>query len=267
MKQTEYLRELKENLEGKLAPETVKDILSDYESFFQSGREDGKSDDEISAELGSPAFLAKSLFEEQDGTQTSQMDKSIADPGRRLCAFLIDAAIAVLPMFVVTGVIGSAMLSFLLLIEYPSPLIGTLTSMSYASYTTIQEDVVIDINNNSYIAPSKYRENAIRRAYNGPSPLSIAFAVFGIGFYMLYSLTSSLIFRGQTIGKRLMHIKVMHSNKESAKRSNIFIREFLGKILINSIPIIPLVSLFTILFTREHKALHDLLADTIVVEV
>jgi len=64
-----------------------------------------------------------------------------------------------------------------------------------------------------------------------------------------------------------MHIKVMHSNKESAKRSSIFIRELLGKILINSIPIIPLVSLFTILFTKEHKALHDMLADTIVVEV
>lgn len=51
MKQFEYLNELKENLEGRLSPETIKDILSDYESFFVSGREEGKTDDEISAGL------------------------------------------------------------------------------------------------------------------------------------------------------------------------------------------------------------------------
>lgn len=264
MKQFEYLRELKENLEGKLAPETIKDILSDYESFFLSGREDGKNDDEISAELGSPAFLAKSLLEEQCETQTVLKDKLIANPGRRLCAYLIDAVIAVLPLFVVTGILGSIMLSFLLLIEYPSPLVGALSSLSYAAF---QEVTVTDTNTYSSISASKYDENTIQKVSSRPAPLSIAFAVLGIGFYILYSLITALIFRGQTIGKRLMHIKVWHSDRSSVKRGSIFIREFLGKILINSIPIVPLVSIFTILFTKEHKALHDMLADTIVVEV
>lgn len=36
MKQSEYLRELKENLETRVSPAELKDILSDYESFFVS---------------------------------------------------------------------------------------------------------------------------------------------------------------------------------------------------------------------------------------
>ena len=82
MKQSEYLRELKENLDGKFSPEALKDILSDYESFFVSGREGGKTDDEISGELGSPAFLAKSLLEEHADHKPDQTDKHVANPGR-----------------------------------------------------------------------------------------------------------------------------------------------------------------------------------------
>jgi len=86
MKQREFLRELKENLESRISPEELEDILSDYESFFASGREEGKSDDEISEELGSPAFLAKSLLEEHGGKETIRQCKHISNPGRRLCA-------------------------------------------------------------------------------------------------------------------------------------------------------------------------------------
>ena len=61
-----------------------------------------------------------------------------------------------------------------------------------------------------------------------------------------------------------MNIKVKNSNLASVSNGSIFFREFIGKIFINSIPFIPLISIFTILFTHEHKALHDMLSDTIV---
>ncbi|MHB8062240.1 MAG: RDD family protein, partial [Ruminiclostridium sp.] len=83
-------------------------------------------------------------------------------------------------------------------------------------------------------------------------------------FYLFYALICTLLFRGQTIGKKIMRIKVRHSNTKSITNVGIFCREFLGKTLINSIPIIPLISLFTISFTKDHKALHDMLGDTIV---
>lgn len=263
MKKFEYLSVLKENLEGKLPPEAIKDILSDYESFFLSGREEGKTDDEISTELGSPEFLSKSLLETQEEVQT---DKLIANPGRRLCAYLIDAVIAVLPFLIVTGILGSAIVSFLLLIQYPSPLVGALSSLAYNTYQVV---TVTDTNTSTTISASEKENtvNSINKDIRRPTPVSITFAIFGIAFYMLYSLVATLIFRGQTIGKKLMHIKVSHSGKVPLTKGSIIIREFLGKILINSIPIIPLISMFTILFTKEHKALHDILADTIVVEV
>lgn len=263
MKQFEYLNELKENLEGRLSPETIKDILSDYESFFVSGREEGKTDDEISAGLGSPAFLAKSLLEAQEETQVAP-DKHIANSGRRLCAYFIDAVIAVLPAFVVTYVLGSAILSYMLLIGYPSPLVGASTYLSFAAY---QEYTTTDTSSHAVVSVSEDGEKNIQKDSRRPTPVSIAFAVFALVFYMLYSLGATLILRGQTIGKRLMRIKVRRSDTDPVTRGRIFSRELLGKILINSIPIVPFISIFTILLTKEHKALHDMLADTIVVEV
>lgn len=267
MKQSEYLCELKENLEGMLTPEMLKDILSDYESFFVSGREDGKTDDEISGELGSPAFLARSLLEEQPEIETGQQDQHLANPGRRLSAYFIDALIAVLPAFVVTSILGSTILSCFLLIMYPSPLAGASIYTSYASY---QEFSVIESRsyspNSVSTVPEASRE-IVQANVNKPSPLSVAAALFALAFFLLYSLAATLVFRGQTIGKKLMYIKVRRSNTGPVTKGGIFSRELLGKILINSIPLVPLISIFTILLTKEHKALHDMLADTIVVDV
>lgn len=272
MKQTEYLRELKENLESQISPEELKDILSDYESFFVSGREDGKTDDEISQELGSPAFLAKSLLEEHIGKETLQQDKHITNPGRRLCAYVIDAIIAVLPTLILSLFIGTIMLPYLLFITYPSPGIGAMGYLSFSTYSTLEltssheisengEKVVKDDN----VVRAKKADNE-NNWVNGkkPNPITSILATLTLAFYLLYALICTLLFRGQTIGKKLMHIKVRRTNTESITKGTIFYREFLGKTLINSIPIIPLISFFTILFTKEHKALHDMLADTIV---
>ncbi|MHB8063733.1 MAG: HAAS signaling domain-containing protein, partial [Ruminiclostridium sp.] len=151
MKQTEYLRELKENLESQISPEELKDILSDYESFFVSGREDGKTDDEISQELGSPAFLAKSLLEDHIGKETIQQDKHITNPGRRLCAYLIDTIIAVLPTLILSLFIGTTMLPYLLFITYPSPVDGAMGYISYSAFTTYQVTGVSAIKENGEV--------------------------------------------------------------------------------------------------------------------
>ncbi len=265
MKKLEYLSELRENLEGKLPSEVINDILSDYEGFFVSGREDGKTDDEISTELGSPAFLAKSLFEVHKEAQAAPLDKHIANPGSRICAYLIDAVLAVFPAFVITCVLGSAMLSYLLFIFYPSPLVG---ASSYLGYAACSEFLETGTNSDmASISEDGMEVKFIRMDIKKPTTTSIAFAVLGLAFYFLYSLGATLVFKGQTIGKRLMHIKVRCSNTYPITKGRIFSRELLGKVILNSIPLVPLISIFTILFTKEHKALHDMLADTIVVEV
>lgn len=286
MKKSEYLRELKENLKTKLSSEELNDILSDYDSFFHAGNEDGKTDDDISNELGSPAFLAKSLIEEREENQIVQ-DKRIALPGKRFCAYFIDAVIAITPALVLTVIIlKSIALSTILFLSYPSPLLGVLSYAGYATFDTFTEESIqtetytnneqifidddeqnlnidsIPIEKPNAVIGSEVDNNLV--VVNRPSLIFRVVAIAGIVFYLLYSLVCTLLLKGQTIGKKLMNIKVKNSNLASVSNGSIFFREFLGKILINSIPFVPIISIFTILFTSEHKALHDMLSDTIV---
>lgn len=276
MKQSEYLYELKVNLETRITPEELNDILSDYESFFVSGREEGKTDDEISKELGSPAFLAKSLLEEHGGIEAKQQDKRISNPGRRICAYLIDAAIAVIPTLLVCIIIGTFTIPYILFFSYPSPVSGVLSAFSVSAYTegysTGVVKSVVTVNEKGEQV-KKYVNDEIDNkdtvVVNGKKPNQVTSILLIISFifYLLYSTVCALLFNGQTIGKKLMRIKVRRSNIEKLTRGTVFNREFLGKTLINSIPLIPIISLFMIFFTKEHKALHDMLGDTIVSDV
>lgn len=285
MKKSEYLRELKENLESKLSHEELNDILSDYESFFHAGKEEGKNDDNISNELGSPAFLAKSLIEGREESKIIQ-DKRITAPGKRFCAYFIDAVIAIIPVVVLTLIVlKSIALSTILFVSYPSPLLGTMAYTSYAVFETYtkestqgqilieEEKIFNDSEQNSTIDSTSNEgtdevigtnayENSL--VVNRPNFMVRVTAIVGIVFYLLYSFVCTLLLKGQTIGKKIMNIKVKNTNLVSVSNGSIFFREFLGKILINSIPFVPIISIFTILFTSEHKALHDMLSDTIV---
>jgi len=271
MKQREYLRELKENLESRISPEELEDILLDYESFFVSGREEGKSDDEISEELGSPAFLAKSLLEERIAKETIQQNKHISNPGRRLCAYVIDAVISVLPILVIVFTMSRAFaLPYMMFLTYPSPLPGASIYLSYSAYTDLSEKSSSGVIKTYVVAESGSTKTVgeTNSTYSVKSRLPrYIFSSLGLAFYLFYSLVCSLLLKGQTIGKKLMRIKIRKSNADPATRESIFYREFLGKILLNSIPIVPIASIFTILFTREHRALHDMLSGTIIAEV
>ncbi|MEA1961436.1 MAG: RDD family protein [Bacillota bacterium] len=178
--------------------------------------------------------------------------------GRRMCAYAIDAIIAVIPTLILSLVIGGIVLPFILLIYYPSPAVGASAYMSYAAIESLTET-------------KEYEGGVlIQETWKGdrkPNPITSTAAVIALVFYLFHSLVCTLLLRGQTIGKKLMHIEVRRSNTGLAKSRTILGREFLGKMLMNSIPIIPLVYLCTILFTKEHKALHDMLADTIVIDV
>lgn len=61
MTKDEYLEELGQALKGLPAPER-EDILADFAEHFSIGKEQGKTDDEISTSLGSPHQIAKELL-------------------------------------------------------------------------------------------------------------------------------------------------------------------------------------------------------------
>lgn len=68
MTKVEYLDMLKDYLMKYYSDEEIFEILRDYEEYFLNGKLDGKSEDEIILELGSPKKIVKDLVEE-DGVK------------------------------------------------------------------------------------------------------------------------------------------------------------------------------------------------------
>lgn len=61
MEKEQYLSELKEALKETLDPKQTDDILADYSEFFDAGLAEGKSEEELCREFGSPEKAAEEL--------------------------------------------------------------------------------------------------------------------------------------------------------------------------------------------------------------
>lgn len=57
----EYIRLLRERLEGTLSSEDLDDILSDYREHFRIGKEKGRSEQELFVSLGAPDTVAREI--------------------------------------------------------------------------------------------------------------------------------------------------------------------------------------------------------------
>ncbi|NLX71148.1 MAG: DUF1700 domain-containing protein, partial [Clostridiales bacterium] len=71
MKKSEFLRELRINLEGKITDDELESILMDYDEIFEAGLDDNRTEDEISDMIGSPALVARNILDESSGNRGS----------------------------------------------------------------------------------------------------------------------------------------------------------------------------------------------------
>jgi len=92
MNRKEYLNTLKSYLSG-LREGELREILLDYEEHFNIGCEKGKTDDEISLELGTPKEVAESILStihaDANNTNVTSQDKNPNDSARRFLIFLL----------------------------------------------------------------------------------------------------------------------------------------------------------------------------------
>jgi len=94
-----------------------------------------------------------------------------------------------------------------------------------------------------------------------------------MGLLMLGIVIANLVLlyrNGQTIGKRLLSIKIVRTDGERCGLLRIFFLRWLPVGLLGAIPLVgPLISLADalLIFQQSRKCLHDLFADTIVIEV
>ena len=84
--------------------------------------------------------------------------------------------------------------------------------------------------------------------------------------YLIYLIVLPVIWKGYIIGKRVVNISVKKVNGEKLKLSDMFIREFIGRMLLSYITLgISVIVSAIMVYTREDKrAIHDLLAGTYV---
>lgn len=67
MTKYEFLKELREALEGQVPMSEIEDSISYYRDYFSRQEADGRSEQEILEELGSPRLIAKSIIETKGG--------------------------------------------------------------------------------------------------------------------------------------------------------------------------------------------------------
>lgn len=187
---------------------------------------------------------------------------------KRIAAFLIDAVTAFIPALAMYIVFTGGYAGWTP-IWYESPVIAAVTMIDLPPQV------------NEQLNTFDNEDGSTHKEYNVSFSATVCrvMSVLSIVFYVFYSTFCAYIFDGQTVGKRLMRLRIlirgqtdMPEEKEEMqewKKKNdkcIFVREVLGKVLLNSIPIFPVISFFTMIFTKDRLTLHDMIGKTCVME-
>ncbi len=208
-------------------------------------------------------------MEDVKNTEVQVKIEQISAPAhKRIGAFLIDIVVAIIPALTMYLVFAGSFKTWAP-IYYESPIIGAISMY----------DLPIEVH--EAVNTIKHPDGTSHQEYNVSFGATVCrvMSVFSICFYVFYSTFCAYIFDGKTVGKKIMNLRMVvpmdteapeeeEAKKEYEKKVNIriFKREVLGKVILNSIPIFPIISVFTMLFTKERKTIHDMLGKTRVVE-
>ncbi|MFL0269432.1 RDD family protein [Candidatus Clostridium radicumherbarum] len=233
MNKNEFLRELENNLHGKIDNDDLQNILMDYAEIFESSKDDNKTEDETSNMIGSPSIVAKNILDEYTDTRVSKSSEvvnyEIASFGKRIAAFIIDSILSLLPLAIINyyGIINA------LFIAPINPFILF-----------------------TFAIPHR------------PTNVEIAINLTVTLIFLLYGTVVMIILKNKTIGMYLMGIKVVKTNKSSLKAVDIILRQLLGKIIIPGLTfgISNIVSFFWALFSKSNNTVQDKIAGTLVIE-
>lgn len=113
-------------------------------------------------------------------------------------------------------------------------------------------------------------QNAEEWINSNISILHFLFVFFFCSFINLGGLFSWItvwLMKGSSPGKKIFKIKIVKENQQELTFKDIFVREFLmkGICAIITSGVFSLISLFMGFYRRDHKTLHDIAAETLVV--
>ena len=153
----------------------------------------------------------------------------------------------------------------------------SIMTQTYSTLTDAQRALVEQAN-----AVLAAGETAVH-AYGMVIQLSILIVSFGVlsGYLLLEFLVPLLFKNGQTLGKKIFGVALMRNDGVRIGHVTLFVRTVLGKYAVETmIPIMAVMMLFfgnlnivvlgivlILSVTRKHSLIHDLLADTVAVDM
>ena len=172
---------------------------------------------------------------------------------KRGFAFVIDAVVAFLPALVMYLIFTGTYSGYTPL-YYPAPVIGAVSMV----------DLPVVVNEKVSMVKSDEGGIVSETNYSMPATGSRMLSVLVIIMYVGYGTFCTLMYDGKTVGKKLMKLRVIPEDDEAPLKSYL-LREVLGKVIINSTVIIPVVSLFMAMFAPNKKTVHDYIGKTRVI--
>ena len=172
---------------------------------------------------------------------------------KRGVAFVIDALMAFLPALVMY-LVFTGTYQGLAPLYYPAPVIGAVSMIDLPP--AVNEEIsIVESDEGGVISTTNYSMTAT---------LCRALSVVVIVFYVGYSAFCTILYDGKTIGKKLMGLKVV-TDGETKLTKALVLREVLGKIVLNTTVIVPVISLVMAVVAPKKKTIHDYIGKTRVV--
>jgi Predicted membrane protein len=248
MNKKEFLNELENALYGKLSEADIREVTSDYGDIFDQGIAEGKSEEDVARELGSPARIARTIMEDgAEGTERyvkkeASVTAGLASMPKRLGAYIIDGFLL---GAVAIGIFMAALIPY--------------------SYHTVTSATEVSLSTNLSGAGAAVMHS------NGFFPrfafMNIVIVFILLGVFNLFTTIILWATNGYTPGKWLLGIRVVKTDGSKIGFLDAVLRELIIKCIINSLlsGFLNLGSFIWGCVTDEHKTAHDLAAHTRVV--
>ena len=81
MKKTEFLKELEAALRGEVSPELISENLRYYDNYISQETSEGRSEEEVTEEIGSPRLIARTIIDTSGGSGSYESGESASSGG------------------------------------------------------------------------------------------------------------------------------------------------------------------------------------------
>ncbi len=95
MSKEEFLRELRKKLEEEMTPGEIEEQIRYYSGYIDGEKEKGKTEGEITAELGDPVLLARTLLDTRQTkgyTEYTPEEQSVQEERRKVYKRSVDSS-------------------------------------------------------------------------------------------------------------------------------------------------------------------------------